>query len=282
MNILILGGTALAKQLAKILINLNSINVIYSVAGRVRQPELSCKVISGGFSQYAENDQCKESRQALSDTNSSYHDGLLHFCKQQTIDLIIDATHAFATNISQQAWQTSITADIPFWRLQHSPWLTSEALQRWQYDSINSVLDAVMQHKINGRIFLALGQLDNSTVDSLSRLSQPENKQSSISYLLRSIHSPVQLPEKCDWVSDIGPFDIYAEIALFRRHKVQAVICKNSGAPSSEAKMIAAKELNIPVFMLARPTLAEAQRTFSELPDCIQAVQHFQDLKNAI
>jgi precorrin-6A/cobalt-precorrin-6A reductase len=282
MNILILGGTALAKQLAQALSQVHGIHVTYSIAGRVRQPNLNCTVISGGFSQYAANDQCPRFLKTSLADNNCHHDGLFHVCKQQAIDLIIDATHAFAEAISRQAWQTSITTKIPFWRLHHLPWPTSDALQRWQYESMEGVLEAVTQHRINGQIFLALGQLDKSTVDALSRFSNSEKKGSSVSYLLRSIHAPVQLPERCQWISDIGPFDLSAEIALLKQHNVQAIICKNSGATSSEAKLTAATELNIPVFMLARPTLHSAQRTFSELSACLRAVQHFQDLNNAL
>ena len=50
-KILILGGTADGRHLAAAL-HKSGCAVIYSVAGLVRQPELECAVISGGFTKF--------------------------------------------------------------------------------------------------------------------------------------------------------------------------------------------------------------------------------------
>ena len=51
MCLLILGGTADGRKLAEYF-HQHNVPVIYSVAGLVRQPQVDCQVVSGGFSQF--------------------------------------------------------------------------------------------------------------------------------------------------------------------------------------------------------------------------------------
>ena len=53
MRLLLLGGTHEAKSLARDL-HQRGLPLVYSIAGLVRQPDLPCEVISGGFSRWAD------------------------------------------------------------------------------------------------------------------------------------------------------------------------------------------------------------------------------------
>jgi len=81
MTLLLLGGTADARQLATRL-HRRSVVVIYSVAGLVRQPVVECRVVSGGFSQFG---------------------GLVEYIKAESVEAILDATHPYANAISEIA-----------------------------------------------------------------------------------------------------------------------------------------------------------------------------------
>ena len=52
-----------------------------------------------------------------------------------------------------------------------------------------------------------------------------------------------------------GPFDLAAERALLVEHGITAIVAKNSGGEASYPKLVAARELNIPVIMVRRPVL---------------------------
>jgi precorrin-6A/cobalt-precorrin-6A reductase len=50
-----------------------------------------------------------------------------------------------------------------------------------------------------------------------------------------------------------GPYTVPEEQALFSRLGVLALVSKNSGGEATQAKLIAARALNIPVVMVRRP-----------------------------
>ena len=50
-----------------------------------------------------------------------------------------------------------------------------------------------------------------------------------------------------------GPFSLAGERQLLQRHAIDVLICKASGGTATEAKLIAARELGLPVIMVRRP-----------------------------
>ena len=70
------------------------------------------------------------------------------------------------------------------------------------------------------------------------------------------------------WIKAIGPFSYKNELALMQKYKVDALLSKNSGGESTVAKLHAARELGITVFMLNRPVLPDADKTFYSRDEC--------------
>jgi precorrin-6A/cobalt-precorrin-6A reductase len=56
---------------------------------------------------------------------------------------------------------------------------------------------------------------------------------------------------------------------LLRTYAIGALVSKNSGGDATYAKLIAARELDLPVVMVQRPPLPEAP----QVPDVTQACQ---------
>jgi precorrin-6A/cobalt-precorrin-6A reductase len=54
-------------------------------------------------------------------------------------------------------------------------------------------------------------------------------------------------------VTGRGPFSLAEERHLLERHAVDVLVCKASGGAATEAKLIAARELSLPVIMVRRP-----------------------------
>ncbi len=50
-----------------------------------------------------------------------------------------------------------------------------------------------------------------------------------------------------------GPFSLAAERHLIERYAIDVLVCKASGGAATEAKLIAARELSLPVIMVRRP-----------------------------
>jgi len=99
-KLLILGGTSDAKTLAREL-HAKGVEVVYSIAGLVRQPDLPCEIISGGF---------------------SVRGGLSQYIVENNITAVLDATHPFASKMSQTALEVTEQLQIPLWRYQRPDW----------------------------------------------------------------------------------------------------------------------------------------------------------------
>jgi precorrin-6A/cobalt-precorrin-6A reductase len=57
-----------------------------------------------------------------------------------------------------------------------------------------------------------------------------------------------------------GPFDVAAERRLLQEYQLQVIVSKNSGGAATYAKILAARELGIPVMMIERPAMPEGDR----------------------
>ena len=49
------------------------------------------------------------------------------------------------------------------------------------------------------------------------------------------------------------PFSVESERALLRAGRIDVVVTKNSGGDAAAAKLVAARDLRLPVIMIARP-----------------------------
>jgi Precorrin-6x reductase CbiJ/CobK len=57
----------------------------------------------------------------------------------------------------------------------------------------------------------------------------------------------------CRVIVGRGPFALAEERRHLEQHAVEALVCKASGGVATEAKLVAARELGVPVVMLRRP-----------------------------
>lgn len=244
MRVLLLGGTLEAKQLVEPLVS-GGIELVYSIAGKVRKPELPCEVLVGGFSR---------------------HGGMAAYVNAAGIDAILDATHPYAVAISQAANVAAEACGIPCWRFLRPGWQW-QAGDHWQeVAGFDEALPAIGQARVP---LLTLGQLDPAQLAALAATAEKTGQRP----LLRTAVPPAEpLPPSITLIQAIGPFAREAERQLLLDHGVDLIVCKNSGGEATYAKLAAARELAIPVVMLARPQKPGAQAVFDELAACASYV----------
>lgn len=241
MSLLVLGGTTEGRSLA-LALHRRELPVIYSLAGLVRETRLACKVISGGFSQ---------------------HGGLDAYIEQHGIQAVLDATHPYAVHISRAAVGAARRRGIPCWRYHRPAWQAQAGDQWYRFPDWTTLIGALADKRA---VFLTTGQ---PTADMLALLSTfPAQRQ----WLRTAVPPAHPLPRTMGWVQDIGPFSLENERALLERHRIDALVSKNSGGEATSAKLQAARELKIPVYLLERPTLPPATRLFHNLDDCEETV----------
>lgn len=241
MKLLLLGGTADGRHLAKALHQKN-IDIIYSIAGLVRTPQLDCEIISGGFTQFG---------------------GLANYIVQKKITAILDVTHPYAQKMSSGAVGAAKACNIFYWRLHRQEWQAQNNDDWTLFDNWQETVDILSTKK---SILLTAGQFEQEFIDALSQNIQQQQ-------LLRvAVEPKVVLPATMRWMKAIGPFLYNDELALMQDNNIDVLVSKNSGGDATVAKLHAARELSIPVLMLKRPTLPDANEIFVSRQACINFI----------
>ncbi|HEY9648960.1 MAG TPA: cobalt-precorrin-6A reductase [Chroococcidiopsis sp.] len=208
---------------------LAEIEIIHSLAGRTQQPMVAPQTRVGGFGGVA---------------------GLVDYLHQQAIAGLIDATHPFATQISAHAIAAAATVGIPHLRLLRPAWIPS-ASDRWVEVASNEAAAAVLP-EIGDRFFLTIGRQELGTFAPLRHLW----------FLMRMVDAPAPdapIPPGVVLL-ERGPFSVEQERSLLQRYSIGAIVSKNSGGDATYAKIIAARELQLPVVMVQRPPLPSAEQ----------------------
>ena len=244
MRVLVLGGINEAVTLARDLHQCD-VRLIYSIAGLVRQPDLNCTVVSGGFSKIG---------------------GLERYLETEKITLVLDVTHPYASKMSEQAVAACVSSGIPCWRYLRPAWVQQEGDNWHVFESWGRLNLALIDHKA---VFFTAGRLDQAFVDDLYEWTRDTVQKQWV----RSINKPkFEIPPSMSWIEDIGPYELEGERALMSKYKIDSVISKNSGGNHAIAKLEAARERGIPVYMLKRPRLPEADREFDDVDECREAL----------
>jgi precorrin-6A/cobalt-precorrin-6A reductase len=229
-RILLLGGIGEAAQLAHWLSAKH--RVTYSLAGRAsRSPDVPCTVRVGGFGGVQ---------------------GLVDFLVGGDVDLIIDATHPYAAQISHHACLAAVQCSIPLWTYRRPAWHPSPQ-DDWRFVQNWSLLMNALQgfH----RPFFSIG---------LAPLAHAETIPTQQQWLVRCLATQPPAAPRLTVLQSRGPFSLEAELALLQSQQIDVVVAKNSGGSAVAAKLEAARRLSLPVLMLARPILLDGDRTFND------------------
>ena len=222
-RVLILGGTTEARNLAEHLVGRADIDVVTSLAGRVASPRMPAgQVRIGGFAGST---------------------GLTQWIRAHGIRAVIDATHPFAATMSWNAAAAAAASYVPLLVLRRTAWAPSQGDQWCEATSLEHA--ALMLPELGRRHFLTIGR---QGVSSFAYVTGAW-------FLVRCIEAPDEpTPPLMELLLGRGPYRLETEIALMRGHRVETVITKNSGGQATAAKLIAARELGLPVVMVQRPT----------------------------
>ena len=220
MRVLLLGGTAEARALAKTLHP--QVDIISSLAGRVPDPALPVGSLRiGGFGGV---------------------EGLRRWLCDEDIDAVVDATHPFAATMTAHAAAVCGELLIPHLVVARPPWDPGDAAV---VKSDSEAAETVAQQGYL-RVFLTTGR---SGVKAFAG--------SNAWFLIRAVTQPdaALLPHRHRLLLSRGPYRYDDELALLQQHRIDAVVTKNSGGDMTRAKLDAAAALNIPVVMVQRPPL---------------------------
>lgn len=229
MRALILGGTSDANRLADAAARLG-LDAIYSYAGRTEAPVAQALPIrSGGFGGAS---------------------GLADYIKKERITHVIDATHPFAAEMSRNAVAACAATGTALIALERAPWERMPDDNWIEVANVAAAAGALPDRRAH--VFLAIGRQHLAPF-----AAKPQH-----AYTLRFVDAPdgaLPLPDASVIVSR-GPFTLAGDLDLLRSRGIEWIVARNSGGTGARAKIDAARQLGLPVVMIARPDLPERPR----------------------
>ncbi|MFD2684827.1 cobalt-precorrin-6A reductase [Streptomyces phyllanthi] len=234
-HVLVLGGTTEARELAASLAARPGVRVTTSLAGRVTRPgAVAGEVRVGGF---------------------GGAEGLAAWLREHEADALVDATHPFASAITANAARAAAATGVPAVVLRRPGWRPGPG-DRWH--PVDSLAEAAaLLPQLGRRVFLTTGRLG---LAAFAGLTEPH-------FLVRSVEAPdPPMPPHTDVLLARGPFTADGERALLREHRIDVLVTKDSGGEATAAKLVAARDLGLPVVVVRRPPLPESVLAAPDVP----------------
>ena len=238
MKILILGGTAEARELANRLVEMGH-DVTTSLAGRTQDPILpEGDIRMGKFGGIP---------------------GLAAYLRAARMERIVDATHPYAGLISVNAVAASQQTGIPLVRYMRPAW---EQRLGADWTTVETASEAAAALPPNADVLLTTGHT------GLEQFLERDDCQ----FVVRTIETPiVDMPRHASLLQTRPPYNVDDEMRLMEREGITHLVTKNSGGGQTSAKLEAAQRLGVKVIMIARPVYGPALEV-ATIDDAIDAL----------
>jgi len=233
MKVLLLGGTGEARELAA---RLTDVEVVSSLAGRTRELQLPRgEVRVGGF---------------------GGTEGLIEWLQRNPVDAVVDATHPFASTMTEHAVTATRAVGVPLLVLRRPGWV-AEPGDDWHW-AASAETAAALLPSLGSRVFLTIGRQGLETFATTGLWT-----------LARCVDAPEPPPTWCTLLLDRGPYAVEAELGLLQQYAIDVLVTKDSGGPQTEAKLAAARQLAVPVVLIRRPPLPAGAEVVETVADAV-------------
>jgi precorrin-6A/cobalt-precorrin-6A reductase len=157
-------------------------------------------------------------------------------------DAVVDATHPFAQRISHSAATAARLAGVPLVLVRRPGWKPAPGDDWHWVDDLDQA--ARLLPEVGERVFLTTGR------QGLAAFAE-----SPLWFLVRCVDEPDgAVPRRMRLVLSRGPYTLDGEVGLMREHRVGVLVTKDSGGVQTEAKLLAARQLTVPVLVVRRPS----------------------------
>jgi precorrin-6A/cobalt-precorrin-6A reductase len=221
--ILLLAGTTEARKMAWLLHDYG-IEAVASLAGETASPAAyPIPTRIGGF---------------------GGEDGFVQYLDENGITAVIDATHPFATAITERTARVCAQRGLSYIQLIRAEW-EPEPEDKWIMVPDMASVSAVIPD--GTRVFAAVGR------KGAAELNLPN-----CHLVIRTV-DPQPAEDGATYITGRPPFPEADEVELLKQHEIDIVVAKNAGG-MTEGKLLAARQLGIPVVMVQRPPMPDALR----------------------
>jgi cobalt-precorrin 5A hydrolase len=246
--ILLLGGTTESIHIARVLLN-HRLPFVLSVATdygqKIAKEQINAPMVYGTMDE----------------------EQMGAFCKERGITTIVDATHPYASLVSQYAMKAANALGIVYHRYERKHLDSQEALLFESYEEMAEWLN-----KQEGNILVTTGSKE------VQKLTKEIKEIRRLFVRLLPVSSQIQKMEELgllpkQLLAMQGPFDLEMNEAMLKSTQAKYLITKESGEVGKvEEKLIAAKNKGVQVLMLKRPVL-EYPSMFSTIDELVKTLE---------
>ncbi|UTB31668.1 MAG: precorrin-6A reductase [Methanobacterium sp. ERen5] len=205
-------------------------------------------------------------------------EAMLELIQQKKIDLLLDATHPFASQATETAINAANSAEIEYLRFERPaiPHQTIKNLHVEDFREASKKASELISKTKNGRIMHLAG------VSTLPQILEKISPHSIIVRVLPAVYSikkclELGIPSE-NIVAMQGTFSSEFNRVLMAEFNVDVVITKESGESGGTlSKLEAASQLEIPVVMVKRPEIKQLNKykVYSDISELITEVKKF-------
>ena len=239
-TILALAGTAEARAFAERYVEQSSRTsprLIASLAGVTREPlAYPCETRSGGFGGI---------------------DAMARWMEGEGVSVVLDASHPFAEQISQNAQVAAARVGARYAMLRRPAWALQD---HWRVFADLGALALALP--VGARVLLTTGRGETDAFAA----------REDVSFLLRSIEPVEGLPGHIDPVLGRPPFTVDGEVTLMRGAGVTHLVTKNSGG-ARPAKLDAADALGVEIWTVAMSAVPRDVKALESVEAALEWVE---------
>jgi len=193
-------------------------------------------------------------------------EGLEKLANEMSVSQIVDATHPYATEISNNLLKLSTILGVPYYRYERSMLEYKKNASFYDLGELINFLEGV-----RGNILLTLGS------NNIHRFKDLKNKKSIYIRVLPTEYAIKKCEDAGFRPSQIiglqGPFNTTFNEAIYGNYDIKYIVTKESGATGGELEKVeAAKNLGVSVVVLKRPVV-QYRNLYNEIDDLIGAIK---------
>jgi len=197
----------------------------------------------------------------------------------QKFDLIIDATHPFATEVSKNIVNACKNKNISYFRLLRSQEKTENLTNNdfFSFDSLDLLCDKIVEIEKDsnlGNIFISTGSKE---ISCFQKIQNYQNRcfirvlptVDSIQKCIDAKFSPKNI------IAMQGPFSVLMNEAMFKETNSCVLVTKESGKTGGfDEKIIAARNCGMKIFSVKRPK-ENCENIFENFDELLEIIQRY-------
>lgn len=192
------------------------------------------------------------------------------FIRTNRVSLVLDASHPYAVNVSQNAMSASKTEKVTYLRFERDMLNYDDGIKFYSMEEIREYIE-----NLKGKILVTLGSNNLHYFKGIRNLKDIYFRMLPVKASLEKAEKAGILPKQI--IAIQGPFSKDFNMAMYKNYGIEYVVTKESGSTGGELEKIeAAAECSVKPVILARPVIEYPWKT-GDIDQIIKKVMEYEE-----